>query len=105
MMQVKSGIDLLTQALPGLGSGTPIYTAVLNALRQVSKHLVQGAPTAGVQQTQLQDLLRGTIQRALFSRMMQQRAAQGQQQNPDQPAGPTPNMGAAPMPSMALPGT
>jgi hypothetical protein len=105
MMKVKSALDLLGNALPSLGAGTPIYTATLNAMRQLSKHVAEGAPTAGVQQTMLQDLLRGTIQRALFSRMMGQRAAQGQEQNPNQPAGPSPQMAQAPMPSMALPGT
>jgi len=104
MMKVKSGVDLITQALPSLGAGTPLYNAALKALRDLSKHLAQGGPTAGVQQTQLQDLLRGTIQRALFSKIMGQRAAQGQEQNPNQPAGPSPQMAQAPMPSMALPG-
>lgn len=104
MMRVKAAVDMITQALPGLGAGTPIYTAALNALRQLSKHLAQGAPTAGAQQTMLQDLLRGTVQRALFSRVLQQRSAQGQDQNPNQPAGPSPNMAASPMPSLPLPG-
>ena len=104
MMKVKSAVDMITAALPGLGAGTPLYTASLNALRQLSKHLVTGGPTAGVQQTQLQDMLRGTIQRALFSKILQARAAQGQESNPNQPAGPSPQMAQAPMPSMALPG-
>jgi hypothetical protein len=104
MMKVNSAVDMITAALPGLGSGTPLYTAALNALRQLSKHLAQGQPTAGVQQTQLQDLLRKTMQQALFQKILGQRAAQGQQGNPDQPAGASPQMAQAPMPSTPLPG-
>ncbi|HEX3524765.1 MAG TPA: hypothetical protein VHT52_22085 [Stellaceae bacterium] len=106
MMQIKSAVDMITNALPGLGADTPVYKAALNALRQLSRHLGQGAPTAGVQQTQLQDMLRKTIQNAMLQRVMQQQA--GQQQGgagQDQSAGPAPPMQAQPpTPSTPLPG-
>lgn len=104
MTQIKAAVDMITAALPGLSAGTPLHTASLNALRQLSRHLAQGAPTAGVQQTMLQDMLRRTIQNAMFQRILSQRAAQGQQGNAEQPAGSTPQIAQAPMPSQALPG-
>lgn len=100
---MKSAVDLLNKALPGL-MGSPAYTAVLNALRQLSKHMAAGQPTAGVQQTMLTDLLRGTAQNALFQKLLAQKGAQGQEQNQNMPAGAQPNVGAAPMPSTPLPG-
>ena len=102
-MQIKAAVDMLNAALPGL-MGTPAYQATLNALRQLSRHLAQGAPTAGVQQTMLQDLLRRTTQNALFQKLLGQRGAQGQQGNPNMPAGQTPQMAQAPMPTPPLPG-
>lgn len=104
MTQVKAAVDMITAALPGLGAGTPLYTAALNALRQLSKHLAQGQPTAGVQQTMLQDLLRRTTQNAMFQKMLGQRGAQGQEGSPDMSAGTTPQIAQAPMPSTPLPG-
>jgi hypothetical protein len=93
---------MITAALPGLQAGTPLHTASLNALRQLTRHLAQGAPTAGVQQTQLMDLLRRTIQNALMQRLMSQQQGGG---NPNAPAGPSPQFGGQPpMPATPLPG-
>lgn len=92
LMQVKQAVDMLQTALPGLGAGSEAHTAVLNALRQLSRHIPQGAPTAGVQQTQLQDMLRNTVRNALLQRIMAQSGGGG-------------GGGQAPMtPSTPLPG-
>jgi hypothetical protein len=74
LMQVKQAIDMLQQALPGLMTGSEPHTAVITAIRALSRHMPQGAPTAGVQQTGLQDMLRNTLRNALLQRVM---AAQG----------------------------
>jgi hypothetical protein len=104
MMQIKAAVDMITAALPGLGAGTPLHTASLNALRQLSRHLAQGQPAGGAQMTMIQDLLRRTQQNALFQKILSQRASQGQEQNQDMPAGTSPQMAEAPTPSMPLPG-
>jgi hypothetical protein len=77
LMTIKQAVDMLQQALPGLGTGGEIHGAVLNAIRQLARHVPQGAPTAGVQQTQLQDMLRNTMRNALMQRIMQQQGAGG----------------------------
>lgn len=104
MMSIKAAVDLIQSALPGLGAGTPIHTASLNALRQLSRHLAQGQPAAGAQATMLMDLLRRTQQNSMFQKILGQRASQGQASNPDMPAGQSPDMAEAPTPSMPLPG-
>jgi len=96
LMKVKSAIDLLQQALPGLPAGENSHRDVLNALRQLSRHLPQGGPTIGVQQTQLGDLLRATIRNALLQKIMGQGGGQG---GPGEGGGQQP-----PMPSTPLPG-
>lgn len=106
MTMVMNAIGMLQQALPGLMPGSPVHKDVVRAISSVSRHVSQGQPTAGVQQTQLKDLLQNTVRQALLSRIMQQ---QGGQQPQDQgaPAGPSPIPGAmspAPMPSTPLPG-
>jgi hypothetical protein len=93
-MKVKAGVDMITAALPGLGAGTPVYNAALNALRQLSKHLPGGGPVAGVQSTMLGDLLRKTMQSGILQRVMSQRAQ----------AQPGPEGAQPPMPSSPLPG-
>lgn len=94
LMLLKNGIDLIQQALGGLEAGTPVHRDALNALNRLSRHLAQGAPTAGVQQTQLGDLMRMVMRSALLGNLQrQQRGQQG--------AGTSPQ---APMPSTPLPG-
>lgn len=96
-------VGLIQQALPGLQPGTPMHTDALRAATRLSRHANQGTPTAGIQQTQLQDLLRNVIRNALLQRIMAQRGGQGGQ--PGQPPG---GQGGAqppaPMPSTPLPG-
>jgi hypothetical protein len=103
---VTNALGMLNQAIPGLQPGSPVYRDVLRAAQMLSKHAAQGAPGAGVQATQLQDLLRNVLKNSLLARVMSQ-----QKQQPGGgeagPAGASPVPGAsqqAPMPSTPLPG-
>jgi hypothetical protein len=104
MQLLMQAVGLIQQALPGLPPGSPMHKDALNAAQRLSRHANQGAPTAGVQATQLQDLLRNVMRNALLQRIMGQQGNQGPQQ---MGAGPSP-MGEAsaapPMPSTPLPG-
>src|SRR5262245_7154811 len=103
MTMVMNGLALIQQALPGLQPGSPVHRDALRALNSLSKHVGQGAATAGVQQTQLQDLLKNTVRNALLQKIMGQQAQQqGGGAVPGAPAGAMPQ---APMPSTPLPGT
>ena len=105
LMQLKTAVDMITKALPGLMAGSKPHTQAINALRQLSRILPQGAPTACAQQTQVMDLLRGIIRNALMQRVMANRGgAQGPPGAGDAggPAGP--DDAQAPMPSTPLPG-
>lgn len=94
MSQVQTALGMLNSALPGL-LGTPIHQHVLRTVQLLSKHMAQGQPTAGVQQTQIQDLLRNVVKNSMLSKIM------GQQQ---QGGGEGGAMSPAPMPSTPLPG-
>lgn len=106
LMALKSAVDMIQNALHGLLPGSKPHTQAVNALRQLSRILPQGAPVAGVQQTQLQDLLRNTIRNALMQRIMSnQGGAQAPPGAADAGTGPAgPNDAQAPMPSTPLPG-
>ena len=95
LLMLKNAIDLIQQSLSGLDAGSQPHRDALNALRQLSRHLPQGAPTAGVQQTQMGDLLRTIMRSALLQRLRGQQGGAGQ----GGPGGPQP-----PMPSTPLPG-
>jgi hypothetical protein len=108
LMQLKMAVDVIQQALPNLAAGSEQHKDAVKAVQALSRHLPQGAPTAGVQQTQLSDLLRNTIRNALMQRLMMQRGRR--------PAGgmePPPGGGGdgamptdqQPTPSTPLPGT
>lgn len=113
-MLVMQAYGLLKQALPGLLPGSPIEQDVLKITQRMSRHLPQGQPVAGVQQTQLMDLLRNVLKNALLQKIMgQMRPGRGQGQEQAPPGGPAPGGGApqipgamaqAPMPSTPLPG-
>ena len=47
LSQVKTGLEMLQKALPGLPMGDPIHTAVLKAVAEISKHMSQGADDQG----------------------------------------------------------
>lgn len=89
---------MLQQALPGLAQGSPVHRDVLRALQSLSRHMAQGSPTAGVQQTQMKDMLRSLAQNALLAKIM------GQQQQGGGQGAPPGAMPQAPMPSTPLPG-
>lgn len=97
---MKSAVDMLQKALPQLASGSQQHRDALRAITALSRHLPQGAPTAGVQQTQLGDLLRGTVRNALLQKLM------GQQGGPGGPPGGGGGAGEPPPPppSTPLPG-
>jgi len=100
---VTNALGLLQQALPGLLPGSPVHRDALRALNSLSRHVGQGGATAGVQQTQLQDLLRNTMRNALLQKIMGQQSQQGQ--GGGAPGGAPPGaMAQAPMPSTPLPG-
>lgn len=99
LMLLKQAVDLIQQALPGLGAGTEQHTAAIDAIRRLSRHMPQGGPVAGVQQTQLHDQLRSLARNAMLQQIMQNRGVGA----PGGPPGGAPG-GAAPMPSPAMPG-
>lgn len=98
LMMLKNAVDMLQAALPSLPAGSQQHKDVLKALQSLSKHLPQGAPVAGVQQTQIGDMLRNTVKNALLQRIMANRGGGG-----GAPGGP-PGGGQPPMPSSPLPG-
>jgi hypothetical protein len=105
MTMLQQAVGMIQQALPGLPQGSPMHRDALKAAQSLSKHASQGQPTAGVQQTQLQDLLRNVIRNAILQRIMGQQ--QGQPGGPIGGAGPTPGPAInapSPMPSTPLPG-
>jgi hypothetical protein len=106
LMMLKQAVDIIHQALPNLEAGSKPHNDATKALGFISRHLPQGAPTAGLQQTQLQDMLRNTQRNPLVQKIMQQQGAGGgpgggagggqQQQQPGMPT--------QPLPSTPLPG-
>jgi hypothetical protein len=93
MMMLQNAIQLIQQAALGLPAGSPMHRDATRAVGSLSRHLQQGQPTAGVQQTQLGDLLRMVAK----SGLLQMLRGQGGQQDGD--------AGAPPMPSTPLPGS
>ena len=112
LMMLKNAVDMMNAALPMLEPGSPPHKDALRALQTMSRHLPQGAGTAGVQQTQLGDMLRNTIRNSLLQRIMAQRGGGGGAQQPGAPggggggaaAGGPPQMPTTATPSMPLPG-
>lgn len=100
MTQIQNAIGLLQAAMSSLQPGSPQHRDVVRAVQSLSRHMAQGQPTAGVQVTQIQDLLRNLMKNALLTRItqQQQQGGQGQQAGQGQ-GGPAP-----PMPSTPLPG-
>lgn len=103
---LQQAMGLMNRALPGL-MGQPAYQDVLRALQRINRHFPsQGQPTAGQQQTHMQDFLQNLKKNAMIAMIMgQQKRPPGQ--SDDQPSGASPLPGAgssAPMPSTPLPG-
>ena len=108
MKLISDALAMMQQALPGLQVGTPIHTASLRAVQQLSRHIGQTQSTIGQQQTHMMDLVRGLKRAAMLQQIMSQQQQQGGGQ-PDVSGtgGPSPIPGAmaqAPMPSTPLPG-
>jgi hypothetical protein len=105
LMQLKSAVDLIQQALPMLAAGSQQHRDAVQAVSRLSRHLPQGAPTAGAQQTQIMDLLRSTMRNALMQKLMSQRGGQGGPPGtPDGGGGAQPPGDQPPAPSTPLPG-
>jgi hypothetical protein len=79
LMMLKQAVDMIHAALPNLDASSQQHKDAVKALSSITKHLPGGAPTAGVQQTQLQDMLRNTQRNALLQKLMAQRQAGGGQ--------------------------
>lgn len=103
---VMEALGYLKQAVPGLPSNSPMLRDVSRAINSLSRHVPQGAPSAGVQQTHMQDQIKEIAKNTLFQRLIaQQQPTPGL--GPGHPAGPSPlggGMAQAPMPSTPLPG-
>lgn len=99
LMMLKSAVDMLQAALPSLPAGSQQHKDAIKALGGLSKHLPQGAPAAGVQQTQLGDMLRNTVRNALMQRIMA-----SQQGGGGAGGGPPGGGQQAPPPSTPMPG-
>jgi hypothetical protein len=106
LMQMKTAVDMLQASLPNLATGSQQHKDCLNAISRLARHLPQGAPTAGTQQTQISDLLRSTIRNALMQKIMSQRGGQGGPPGgtPDGGGGAQPPGDQAPPPATPLPG-
>jgi hypothetical protein len=111
MNQLLTAVKGIQQAIQGLEPGSPLHRDALQAVTRLSRHLPQGAPTAGVQMTGMRDLMQQIMRSPFMAQIMQQLSGSGgggrgrssqQQGGPPGPAGAQPNM--APMPSMPLPG-
>jgi hypothetical protein len=93
MTQVGMAHALLTKALANFPAGSPQWKDVHRALGMLGKHMASGAPGAGVQQTELGDLLRQTLRGAITQRLMGGRGQGGQM--PQQAPSPTPALPGA----------
>jgi len=101
LMQLKTAVDMIQAALPNLAVGSQQHKDAVAAIQRLARHLPQGAPTAGVQQTQLMDLLRNTVRNALTQRLMSGRGGGG---GPPGGAGAMGGGAQAPTPSTPMPG-
>lgn len=100
MMLMTNAHGLLTQALSNFPAGSPQWKDVHKALGMIAKHMSQGAPAAGVQQTQLGDMLKSVVRNALLQKIMQSRS-----QSPGgAPGEPGSAMPGVPSPATPLPG-
>jgi hypothetical protein len=99
---LMQAVSMIQQALPGLPAGSPMHRDALQAATRLSRHANQGAPTAGVQQTQLQDLLRNVVRSGFLQKIMGQMGSGQGQQGPG--ASPIQAAAAPPMPTTPMPG-
>lgn len=93
-MQVKAAIEMIQTALPSLPVGSEVHRDALNAVNRLSRHMPQGTPTAGIQQTMLKDMLARTVRNALMQRLMAQKGGAAGGGAPSTPPPSTPLPGA-----------
>lgn len=100
-VRVGNAVQMLQSAMMMFPAGSPMHTAVLNAIRQLTRQMAHGGQAmVGAQQTQLMDMLRSTVRNALLQKIMMNQ--QGGGAGGASPGGGGPN--PAPNPSMPLPG-
>jgi hypothetical protein len=59
LSQVKTALEMLQKALPGLPMGDPVHTAVLKAVSDLTKHVAAGADDQSDKIQQLVQAARG----------------------------------------------
>jgi hypothetical protein len=101
MQKMLAAVQMIQQAAMGLPPGSPLHRDALKAASSLSRHLPQGAPTAGVQLTGVRDLMRQIMQSGFLQNILQQRGGQGAAGAPGAAGG---GGGQPPPPSMPLPG-
>jgi hypothetical protein len=102
MQLITQAHGLLTQALQMFPAGTPQWKDIHKSLGSIARHMSQGAPEAGAQQTNLLDLIRNVARNALLQKIMSQRSqGQGGGGGGGEPGPPQPGV---PSPAMPLPG-
>lgn len=99
MQLLTQAHGLMTQALQNFPPGSPQWKDTHQAIGRLARHMSQGAPGAGVQQTQLGDMLKNVVKNALLQKIMQSRS-----QAPGGGGGPGGSVPGVPSPSTPLPG-
>lgn len=102
MMLMTNAHGMLTQALQNFPPGSPQWKDIHKSLGMIAKHMSQGAPTAGVQQTSLIDMIKNVGKNMLMQKIMQNQGHGGSQGGPG--GGPGSPVPGAPSPSTPLPG-
>lgn len=72
MSKVRTAVQLLETALPGIPIGTSPHKAVLSAIQQLSKEVPSSEAVPGVQMTQLTGLAQQAQQSAPLQALMRQ---------------------------------
>jgi hypothetical protein len=102
MNMLLEAIQRIQMAINGLQPGSPLHRDALDAAKRLSRHLPQGAPTAGVQMTGMRDLMQQIMRSPFMAQIMQQlQGGGGQRGGGGGAAGAAPQ---PPMPSTPLPG-
>ena len=105
LTKVGTAIAMLQEAMRGMPPNMPAFKDINQAIGRLSRHVAQGAPTAGNQMTMLRDLIRGLMRNFNLQQVMaQQGGGQGQPGAPGGGGAASPAMGGGPSPAPALPG-
>ena len=100
-VRVGNAVNILQSALAMFPAGSPMHTAILNAIRQITRQMAHGGQgTVGTQQTMLMDMLRNTVRNGFLQKIMMNQQGGGQ-------GGAAPGGGGtnpAPNPATPLPG-